>query len=209
RMNKNIDDVFYNLVHAAKRVNSESLRNTTFIIRKEIKVLKRNNIHLFKKVNLRHHRLRKLKTAFRGRRRLYIQIYRTLFLKMPIKENTVVFESFLGKSYSDSPKYIYEYMNSKKMTYKYVWVFNKKKNIPGDAMQVKRFSLRYFYHLARAKYWVSNSRLPKTLDKREGNIYLQTWHGTPLKTLVFDMKDVYSADPTYKSTFYRDRKSVV
>ena len=206
RMNKNVDDVFYNLVDAAKQVDSKSLKNTTFLIRKEIKTLKRDNIHLFKKVNLRHHRLRKLKTAFRGRRSLYIQIYRTIFLNMPIKEDTIVFESFLGKSYSDSPKYIYEYMISNQMPYKYIWIFNNKKNIPGNAVQVKRFSLRYFYYLARAKYWVSNSRLPKTLDKRKENIYLQTWHGTPLKTLVFDMKDVYSADPTYKSTFYRQSR---
>lgn len=206
RMNKNVDGVFNNLVAAAKRVSSKSLRNTTFIIRKEIKTLKRDNIHSFKKVNLRHHRLRKLKTAFRGRTRLYIQIYRSIFLKMPIKEEAIVFESFLGKSYSDSPKYIYEYMLSNQMSYKYIWVFNEKKQLPGNAIQVKRFSLRYFYHLARSKYWVSNSRLPKTLDKREGNTYLQTWHGTPLKTLVFDMKDVYSADPTYKSTFYRQSR---
>jgi CDP-glycerol glycerophosphotransferase len=38
--------------------------------------------------------------------------------------------------------------------------------------------------------------------KRKGNIYLQTWHGTPLKKLVFDMNDVYSANPNYKKNFY-------
>jgi len=206
RINNNIDDVFDDLVDAAKQVNSKSLKNATFIIRKEIKTLRRNDINLFKKVNLRHHRLRKLKTAFGGKTRLFIQIYRTFFIKMPIEKDTIVFESFLGKSYSDSPKYIYEYMISNQMPYKYIWIFNKRKDIPGNAVQIKRFSLRYFYHLARAKYWVSNSRLPKTLDKRDGNIYLQTWHGTPLKTLVFDMKDVYSADPTYKSTFYRQSR---
>src|SRR5699024_2087085 len=57
-------------------------------------------------------------------------------------------------------------------------------------------------YLARAKYWVSNSRLPVQLTKRKENIYLQTWHGTPLKRLVFDMDDVYSADPNYKKNFY-------
>src|SRR5699024_3706891 len=103
-----------------------------------------------------------------------------------------------GKSYSDNPKYIYEYMIKNDMKYKYVWSLNEKKDIPGSPIQVKRFSLRYFYYLAKAKYWVSNSRLPKYLNKREGNIYLQTWHGTPLKKLVFDMGDVHSADPNYK-----------
>lgn len=206
RMNKNVDNVFYNLVAAAERINPKALKNRPFMVKKEIKTFKKNNIQLFKKINLRHHRLRKIKEAFRGRTRFYIQIYRTIFLKMPIKEDTIVFESFLGKSYSDSPKYIYEYMISNQMPYKYIWIFNERKNPPGNAIQVKRFSLRYFYYLARAKYWVSNSRLPRTLNKRENNIYLQTWHGTPLKTLVFDMKDVYSADPAYKSTFYRQSR---
>src|SRR5699024_2361158 len=72
--------------------------------------------------------------------------------------------------------------------------------------QVKRFSLRYYYYLARAKYWVSNSRIPKSLNKREENIYLQTWHGTPLKRLVFDMNDVHSADPNYKKNFYQQSR---
>src|SRR5690625_6839238 len=44
------------------------------------------------------------------------------------------------------------------------------------------------------------------MDKRQGNIYLQTWNGTPLKTLVFDMCDIYSADPKYKENFYKQSR---
>nr|WP_249226037.1 CDP-glycerol glycerophosphotransferase family protein [Oceanobacillus jordanicus] len=123
-------------------------------------------------------------------------------MRLPIKENVVFFESFLGKSYSDSPKYIYEYLLNNNLGYKCVWSVRETKDIPGNPIQVKRFSLRYFYYLARAKYWVSNIRLPKSLNKREGNVYLQTWHGTPLKTLVLDQKDIFSADPKYKENFY-------
>ena len=38
--------------------------------------------------------------------------------------HTIVFESF-GKNYSDSPKYIYEYMQQHYPQYKYIWVFSK------------------------------------------------------------------------------------
>lgn len=93
------------------------------------------------------------------------------------------------------------------MDYKYVWSFKEPgKKIPGNPRQVKRFSLAYYYYLATSKYWVSNSRLPKHLDKREGNIYLQTWHGTPLKKLVFDMSDIHSADPNYKKSVYQQSR---
>ncbi|WP_172371518.1 bifunctional glycosyltransferase/CDP-glycerol:glycerophosphate glycerophosphotransferase [Sporosarcina jiandibaonis] len=204
--NHKVDKVFPVLSDSARRMNSNLVKTIPAHTKKEIRELRKGNIARYKKINLRHQRLRNLKTALKGRRRLYIQLYRSLFMKMPMKKKTVVFESFLGKSYSDSPKYIYEYMINNKMDYNYVWIFNEKKNIPGNAIQVKRFSLKYFYYLARAKYWVSNSRLPITLNKREGNVYLQTWHGTPLKQLVFDMEDVYSADPNYKPNFYKQSR---
>lgn len=206
RIGENINDVFADLVSIVKRVDSKLIKDQPYFTRKEIKVLKRGDISLYKKVNLRHHRYRKIKEAIKGKTRLYVQLYRAVFLKLPIKNKTVVFESFLGKSYSDSPKYIYEYMLKNDYDYKYIWIVNNRKQIPGNPKQVKRFSILYFYYLARAKYWVSNSRMPRTLNKRDGNIYLQTWHGTPLKKLVFDMKDVHSADPAYKRNFYNQSR---
>ena len=37
-------------------------------------------------------------------------LYRHRYLEEPIEENWVMFETFMGKSYADSPKYIYEYL---------------------------------------------------------------------------------------------------
>lgn len=202
RKNENVDNIFTILNKSLNRLHVRTLNSQPYFLKKEISILKSGDINRYKKFNLWRHRIIKLRKSLKGRRSLYIQIYRSIFLKTPVKEDLVVFESFLGKSYSDSPKYIYEKMLDMNLNYKYVWIFNKKKSIPGNAIQVKRFSLKYFYYMARAKYWISNSRLPKSLNKREENIYLQTWHGTPLKKLVFDMKDVHSADPSYKRNFY-------
>lgn len=44
--------------------------------------------------------------------------------------------------------------------------------------------------MARAKYWVFNTRLPKHVKKRDETVYLQTWHGTPLKRLGVDIEAV-------------------
>lgn len=38
-----------------------------------------------------------------------------------VKPQTIVFEAFGGKNYSDSPKYIYEYMQKYYPNYRYVW----------------------------------------------------------------------------------------
>lgn len=202
---KNIDGFYDDLRAAMKRVDPITISNYGWFLKKEIKSLFKG-VKQYKKVNNRHHFLRDVREGLKTRRKLYIFLYRRIFIKTKMQENLVFMESFLGKNYSDSPKYIYEYMLRHNMNYKFVWSFNEKKEIPGNPIQVKRFSLRYFYYLAKAKYWVSNSRLPRYLDKREGNIFLQTWHGTPLKKLVFDINDIHSADPNYKQHFYEQSR---
>ena len=57
-----------------------------------------------------------------------------------VDPNTIVFEAFGGKNYSDSPKYIYEYMQKHYPHLNYIWVFSKPENnnIPGNATKVKK-----------------------------------------------------------------------
>jgi CDP-glycerol glycerophosphotransferase len=45
----------------------------------------------------------------------------------------------------------------------------------------------YFEALARCRHVISNDDLPQEYRKREGQVYLQTWHGTPLKRIGFDI----------------------
>ena len=40
--------------------------------------------------------------------------------------------------------------------------------------------------LGRARYLVANGTVPGYHLKRDGTIFLQTWHGTPLKRIGFD-----------------------
>lgn len=137
--------------------------------------------------------------------------YQYLFTKMPVKKNVIFFESFLGRNVSDSPKYIYQYLQKNYPNkFKNVWVFNpefmdKPAKSP-NTIFVKRFGLRYMYYLAVSKYQVINMRQPAWFQKREGTTFLATWHGTPLKRLVFDMENVASANPLYKQVFYHQSR---
>ncbi|MDO4554129.1 MAG: bifunctional glycosyltransferase family 2 protein/CDP-glycerol:glycerophosphate glycerophosphotransferase [Lachnospiraceae bacterium] len=139
---------------------------------------------------------------------LYRMIDRFFFQKLPVKNNWILFESYLGKNYADSCKYIYLYLDEKyKDQYKFIWVLrDTKKEIDGSAKKVKYMSLKHFYYAARSKYWVNNMRQPVWREKRQGQVFLETWHGTPLKRLVFDMEDVHSATATYKSDFYKQSR---
>ncbi|WP_455540004.1 CDP-glycerol glycerophosphotransferase family protein [Terrisporobacter sp.] len=140
---------------------------------------------------------KKYKRAARG-------VYKKAFTKMPVKKDWIVYESFLGRNMSDSPKYIYEYLRDNYPDkYKHIWVFNEKReDLPKDIVQVKRFSFEHLYYIAKSKYWVNNMRQPKWFKKRDNQVFLETWHGTPLKKLVFDMKEVHSANKNYKKDFY-------
>lgn len=158
---------------------------------------------------LHHARLQTLLRVCTSRAKCKRYLYEKVFSKMKMLENTIIFESFFGKSYSDSPKYIFEYLNENYPgKYRYMWVnAGKKLKLPYKAGQMKRFGFKYFFYMARCKYHVFNGRQPQYFIKRKGNVFLETWHGTPLKKLVFDMEDVTTASPLYKEQFYIQTRS--
>ena len=119
-------------------------------------------------------------------------------------DKTVLFISFHGKGYSDNPKAIYEEMlkDDKFKDYKFVWAIknHKKKAIKiDDAKIVEYLSIPYFYYLSKAKYWIFNCKMPSYICKKKDQIYLQTWHGTPLKRLGHDIH------VDENTTFYRSQ----
>lgn len=187
---KRIATIFFSLTDAMRKLNISRLQPYSWVLKTEVHALRSERIKKYKRINKRHQNLRDTRKGIRTKQQFYTLLYKKLFLKMPVKRNLVFIESFSGKSYSDNPKYIYQYMLDHNKGYNFVWSMNEKKAIPGNPTQVIRFSLSYYYYLARAKYWVNNTRMPGYLEKREENVYLQTWHGTPLKKLAVDMDDV-------------------
>ncbi len=47
----------------------------------------------------------------------------------------------------------------------------------------------YAYFLAKAKFLINNTSFPFVFSKREGQIYLNTWHSITVKTLGYDTPD--------------------
>ncbi len=111
-----------------------------------------------------------------------------------VNEKMIIFEAFMGDKYADSPREIYEAMiqDDRFKDFTFIWAFKKKrdkKNIPAlrKATLVTYKSYDYYMYYALAKYFVSNSRIDTIITKREGQVYIQTWHGTPLKKLGYDI----------------------
>jgi CDP-glycerol glycerophosphotransferase len=109
-------------------------------------------------------------------------------------EQRVLFVSFNGRAYSDTPKVVYEYMISRPefAGYSYVWVFKEPEKYvhllknPNTSI-VKYKTNAHRCELIRAKYWVVNFRVFEYVWPSNEQVYLQCWHGTPLKRLGFDI----------------------
>ncbi len=148
---------------------------------------------------------KKKKGLFGSKDQWRLAFYRKIALRMSVKKELVFFESFNGDLYGDSPRYIYEYyIENNPAKRRFVWSIKKEGRaaIPGSCGFVKPGTLRYMLALARAGILVSNMRQPSWYVKRKGQFFFETWHGTPLKRLVFDMDEVYTASPGYKKIFY-------
>ncbi|MCF2526833.1 bifunctional glycosyltransferase/CDP-glycerol:glycerophosphate glycerophosphotransferase [Yinghuangia soli] len=114
--------------------------------------------------------------------------YAKLFMKLPIRKGTVVFESHMGKQYSDSPKYIYEEMRRAGVPFEGIWSYSgKPTGFPKDAKLVRRGSLEYYRALAQAEFWIDNQGFPRDILKRPETTYIQTWHGSALKNMGDDV----------------------
>lgn len=115
-----------------------------------------------------------------------VQSFIKLLYVCPIDDNKMLFFSFDGKQFSDSPKYICDYyLNTK---YDVVWGFNDeqkwKKILPTNIRSVKKESFLFLKEFVTAKVIVTNDFIASYLPVRKGQILLNTWHGgSPLKTV--------------------------
>lgn len=129
-------------------------------------------------------------------------LYRMTYRFIPTNKKTVLFIAFHGRGYTDNPRSLYEYMikQDRFKDYRFIWAIKnhkqKKIDIAG-AKVIEYFSIPYFYYLARSHYWVVNCKLPMYVLKKKNQVYLQTWHGTPLKKLAYDI------EVPEGTTFYR------
>lgn len=129
-------------------------------------------------------------------------LYRICYRCIPCDDKMILFLSFHGRGYSDNPKALHQYITNDESYKEYtlVWAIKKHKEKNLDirgAKIIEYFSISYFYYLARSKYWIVNCKLPNYVLKKDTQVYLQTWHGTPLKKLAHDI------DVDENTTFYR------
>ncbi|CAI3800251.1 bifunctional glycosyltransferase/CDP-glycerol:glycerophosphate glycerophosphotransferase [Pseudarthrobacter sp. MM222] len=97
----------------------------------------------------------------------------------------VLFESFSGKTCTDSPRALSDALHEKSPEVPIYWSINDfSVEYPTYAVPVLRGSREWFARLKTSGTVVNNNNFPFYFKKSEGQRYVQTWHGTPLKKLA-------------------------
>ena len=116
-----------------------------------------------------------------------------LFVKTDDKY--IAFGSWLGKNYTDNPRYLFEYILKENKGYKLIWIGNLeiKNQVPvhDDVLFVKIHSLKSIYYIMKSKYLVFCQDIrdiyPVNFYKSKTKIYLD--HGIPVKKWGLDVID--------------------
>lgn len=101
-----------------------------------------------------------------------------------INPEAMLFESFGGKSATDSVRAISDEIGRTRPDCKRYWtIADYSVSVPEGCTGVLIYSADWYRILNTAGTLVNNNNFPHYFRKREGQVYIQTWHGTPLKKI--------------------------
>lgn len=150
-------------------------------------------------------RTRGLELVERSRSRTELLRERTLreryahWRTQPIQERAVLYESFSGNGALCNPEAIFRHLlDAPDMSdLHHVWALDdlgeKHSTLLSKFADDHRVSFvqvgssGYLKALATSKYLINNATFPPEFAKRDGQVYLNTWHGVPLKHMGYDV----------------------
>jgi CDP-glycerol glycerophosphotransferase len=119
--------------------------------------------------------------------------------RQPITPNTVLYESFSGNGMLCNPEAIFQALlaapDMQHLTH--IWALSdferyretiRRYSGRPNVRFVRMNSTGYYRALATSQYLVNNATFPPQFGKRDGQTYVNTWHGTPLKKMGYDIE---------------------
>ena len=133
-----------------------------------------------------------------------ISLYKRL-RKLPIKKHAIIFLGF-DYSYIGNSKYLFDYIleNYSNSNIRFI---TKSKEVTPD-FRVKPNSLRALYYLATYQNLIAESWVPNWIVKRKSTNWIQLWHGTPIKKMLFDSHEfaISNYNPKHKLNKFKDQR---
>lgn len=122
------------------------------------------------------------------------------YLTEPIENNWILYESFFGKGMICSPYAIFKSFMERQDFSQYLHIWSVSVESELERLQKKfekidnvkfvlRKSLEYTKYLAKCKYLINNDNFFYFFIKRNEQVYINTWHGIPMKKLGYDVPD--------------------
>lgn len=125
----------------------------------------------------------------------------------PLQKDTILFMSFDGKQYSDSPRVLSEKLHETHPEKKLVWALNDSiEELPDYVELIDRNSKVFKSAICTAGTVITNNSISSFIPIRQRQIFLNTWHGgSPTKTVGY--REV-NPDPYFKYHFrIQDKKT--
>lgn len=101
--------------------------------------------------------------------------------------NLILFSSFGGRKYNDSPRVLFETMryDPRFSGYRFVWAFENPEAFPiQGAESIRIDSWNYFKTALKARVWITSVNIERGLHfKKKNTIYINTWHGAGTKKI--------------------------
>ncbi len=121
-------------------------------------------------------------------KQMYVKFYQN-----PVQKGKIVFSNFSGRGYGCNPKSICEELLKRGTDdLDCVWAAeNVDSDFPETVRVIAYGTEQYYYELATAQIWIDNQHKNFLSQKREGQYFVQTWHGCgPLKKIEYDAPDL-------------------
>lgn len=126
----------------------------------------------------------------------YAKYYKT----NKVNESYVFYQTRDGKSMTDSPYAVFLYLlnNEKYKNLYHVWAMDSQQKCTNYSKKFQKYknvkfivkeSDDYLNYLTKSKYILNNSTFPAYFTKKAEQLYINTWHGTPLKHMGLDVED--------------------
>ncbi|MCE5519980.1 CDP-glycerol glycerophosphotransferase family protein [Staphylococcus pseudintermedius] len=140
--------------------------------------------------------LKRAKSKYQKKVNQYAQLYHST----SIKPHQILYQVRDGKSITDSPYAIFLGLNAHETfsNYQHIWVVDHPDTLVFYQEIFKVFqnvsfvikeSNEYLKALTESKFLINNATFPAYFTKKPQQIYINTWHGTPLKHMGFDVKN--------------------
>lgn len=117
----------------------------------------------------------------------------------------VLYDVFSGRGYADSPRAVHAELVRRGTPLEHLWVVDDAQGeVPEGMRAVRAYSPEWYEAFATSRYLVGNTHFPDFIERRPGQVIVQTWHGSLLKRIAHDVENAWLADAGYLRALDRE-----